>query len=82
LQSDVAEAQMVDQRERLKIHTDALVRLADIEAKYGTQVNVAHIEALIAHDQELAKAGIAADAEKHGHLVQALSQPPVMNAGA
>lgn len=80
LQADAVEAQMQDQREREKMHLDAMVRVAEIEAKYGTQVNVAQIEAMIARDQELSKAQIEADATKHGHLVQALSQPPVMNA--
>ena len=64
-----------NQLEQQKMHLDAMVRMADIEAKYGTQVNIAHVEAMIARDQEMAKAQIGADANMHGQLVQALSTP-------
>ena len=75
LQADTQDSVRKNQLEQQKMHLDAMVRMADIEAKYGTQVNIAHVEAMIAHDQELAKAQIGADANMHGQLVQALSTP-------
>jgi hypothetical protein len=75
LQQDAQDSARRNQLDQQRMHLDAMVRMADIEAKYGTQVNTAHIEALIARDQEVAKANIAAEADKHGQLVQALSQP-------
>jgi hypothetical protein len=75
LQSDAVDAARKHQLDQQKMHLDAMVRMADIEAKYGTQVNIAHVEALIAKDQELAKAQIGANTDMHGQLVQALSAP-------
>jgi hypothetical protein len=64
-----------DKREREKMHMDAMLRVAEIEAKYGTQVNVAHAEAVIARDQQIAQAQIAAETERHNAIVQAMAQP-------
>lgn len=75
LQMDAQDALRKNQLDQQKMHLDAMVRMADIEAKYGTQTNISHVEAMIAKDQELAKAQIAADSVKHGQLVQALSAP-------
>jgi hypothetical protein len=75
LQLDAQDAARKNELDQQKMHLDAMVRIADIEAKYGTQVNIAHLEAMIGHDQELVKAQIGADAAKHGQLVQALATP-------
>jgi len=75
LQLDAQDAMRKNQLDQQKMHLDAMVRMADIEGKYGTQTNISHVEAMIARDQELAKAQIAADSVKHGQLVQALSAP-------
>jgi hypothetical protein len=75
LQADTQDSVRKNQLEQQKMHLDAMVRMADIEAKYGTQVNIAHVEAMIARDQEMSKAQIGANADMHGQLVQALSTP-------
>ena len=75
LQAEMADNLRVDQREREKTHLDAMVRIADIEAKYGTQVNAAHIEALLSRDQEIAKANIDADVRRHAAVMQAMAPP-------
>jgi hypothetical protein len=75
LQADAQDSMRKNQLEQQKMHLDAMVRMADIEAKYGTQVNIAHVEAMIARDQEMSKAQIGANADMHGQLVQALSAP-------
>lgn len=74
LQSDAAiEAQKLE-LEKQKMHIDAMLRIADLEAKYGTQVNIAHIEAQLNHAQELAKANIDAETQRHNAVVQAVGQ--------
>ena len=75
LQADTQDSVRKNQLEQQKMHLDAMVRMADIEAKYGTQVNIAHVEAMIQRDQEMSKAQIGANADMHGQLVQALSTP-------
>jgi hypothetical protein len=75
LQADAQDSMRKNQLEQQKMHLDAMVRMADIEAKYGTQVNIAHVEAMIARDQEMSKAQIGANVDMHGQLVQALSAP-------
>ena len=75
LQADTQDSVRKNQLEQQKMHLDAMVRMADIEAKYGTQVNIAHVEAMIQRDQEMSKAQIGANADMHGQLVQALSAP-------
>ena len=75
LQADAQDSMRKNQLEQQKMHLDAMVRMADIEAKYGTQVNIAHVEAMIQRDQEMSKAQIGANADMHGQLVQALSTP-------
>jgi hypothetical protein len=44
-----------DDRERDKLDADLMIKAAEIEAKYGTQVNTANIEALMMRDRELLK---------------------------
>ena len=75
LQADAQDSMRKNQLEQQKMHLDAMVRMADIEAKYGTQVNIAHVEAMIQRDQEMSKAQIGANADMHGQLVQAFSAP-------
>lgn len=41
-----------DDRERDKLDADLMIKAAEIEAKYGAQVNVAQIEAMIQRDRE------------------------------
>jgi hypothetical protein len=42
-----------DDRERDKIDADLMIKAAEIEAKYGTQVNTMNIEALMQRDREV-----------------------------
>jgi hypothetical protein len=42
-----------DDRERDKLDADMMIKAAEIEAKYGAQVNTANIEALMQRDREL-----------------------------
>jgi hypothetical protein len=44
-----------DDRERDKLDADLMIKAAEIEAKYGAQVNTANIEALMQRDRELLK---------------------------
>jgi hypothetical protein len=76
VQADVEDSLRIDAREREKMRLDAMVRLAEIEAKYGTAVNTARIEAEIGHAESVTKANIEADTARHNAIVQALSQPP------
>lgn len=49
------EMMLVDDRERDKLDADVLLKAAEIEAKYGTQVNTTQIEAMMQRDRELLK---------------------------
>ena len=44
-----------DDRERDKLDADLMIKAAEIEAKYGAQVNTANIEALMQRDRELVR---------------------------
>lgn len=44
-----------DDRERDKLDVDLMIKAAEIEAKYGTPVNTASIEALIQRDREMVR---------------------------
>ena len=59
LQADIEDSIRQDQREREKMQMDMLVRVAEIEAKYGTQVNVAQIEATVRAETERQNAMLA-----------------------
>ena len=76
-----------DDRERDKLDADLMIKAAEIEAKYGTQVNTANIEALMQRDREFLKqqgemqrAAVAAAAQAAQPPVPA-PQPPVMPEG-
>ena len=74
LQAEVEDSLRQDKREREKMHMDGMLRVAEIEAKYGSQVNVAHAEAVIERDHKIAQAHIDAETNRHNAIVQALSQ--------
>jgi len=70
-----------DDRERDKLDAEVMLKSAEIEAKYGTAVNTANIEALMQRDRELLrqqaevnKAMVAAQAQ----AAQAAQLPPEM----
>jgi hypothetical protein len=44
-----------DDRERDKLDADLMIKAAEIEAKYGTPVNTASIEAMIMRDREMVR---------------------------
>ena len=46
-----------DDRERDKQDADVMLRSAEIQAKYGTQVDMASIRALMNRDREMEKMG-------------------------
>ncbi len=51
-QLDIEKTRMEDDRERDKTDVDMMLRAAEIEAKYGTQVNVAAIKAEMERDRD------------------------------
>lgn len=55
------EMMLVDDRERDKLDADVLLKAAEIEAKYGAQVNTANIEALMQRDREAIRQQAEAD---------------------
>jgi len=63
-QSDEQASLRLDQREREKMQLDMLVRVAEIEAKYGTQVNIAQIEATM-----------RAETERHSTMIASMVPP-------
>jgi hypothetical protein len=68
---DAHEVELTDQRERMKIHGDLMVRMSEIEAKYKTAIDTTHIEALIEHDKALATAKMEAMTAAHAAEAQA-----------
>ena len=44
-----------DDRERDKLDADVMLKAAEIEAKYGAQVNTAQIEAMVQRDREVSR---------------------------
>ena len=76
VQADILEANQRDKREREKMHLDALLRLAEIEAKYGGQIDLARIEGQLSHEQAIAQAAIEADTQRYQAIIQALTQAP------
>lgn len=86
LQLEVQMANMDDAREREKARMDLAVKIAEIEAKYNTQVQLGHIEQILQHEHNVAKAHLEAENErhatetdaevqKHNAMVQAMAQP-------
>lgn len=71
-----------DDRERDKLDADLMIKAAEIEAKYGAQVNTANIEALMQRDRELLRqqgemdrASVqAAQAAQNAQMAQAAQQ--------
>lgn len=71
-----------DDRERDKLDADLMIKAAEIEAKYGTQVNTANIEALMQRDREFLRqqgemdraAVQAAQAAQNAQMAQAVQQ--------
>ncbi|CAB5170722.1 hypothetical protein UFOVP155_42 [uncultured Caudovirales phage] len=74
VQADVEDSLRVDRRERERMHMDNMVKLAEIEAKYGNIENVKRIESSIFAEQELLKAQLSAETDRHNAIIQALSQ--------
>lgn len=78
-----------DDRERDKLDADMMIKAAEIEAKYGAQVNTANIEALMQRDREflrqqgeMERAAVQAQqAQQNAQMAQAVQQaqmPPEM----
>ena len=78
-----------DDRERDKLDADLMIKAAEIEAKYGTPVNTANIEAMILRDREMVRqqdemqraAAQAQQAVQNAQMAQAVQQaqtPPEM----
>jgi hypothetical protein len=71
-----------DDRERDKLDVDMMIKAAEIEAKYGAQVNTANIEALMQRDREFLRqqgemdraAVQAAQATQNAQMAQAVQQ--------
>jgi hypothetical protein len=71
-----------DDRERDKLDADLMIKAAEIEAKYGTQVNTANIEALMQRDREFLRqqgemeraAMQAQQAQQNAQMAQAVQQ--------
>ena len=74
-----------DDRERDKLDADLMIKAAEIEAKYGTPVNTASIEAMIQRDREMVRqqdemqraamqAQQAAQAQQAQQMAQAVQQ--------
>lgn len=54
-QLEVEKTRMEDDRERDRIESDVMLRAAELEAKYGTQVNLAEIRAMTDRDRDAMK---------------------------
>jgi len=71
-----------DDRERDKLDADMMIKAAEIEAKYGAQVNTANIEALMQRDREFLRqqgemervAMQAQQAQQNAQMAQAVQQ--------
>lgn len=65
-----------DDRERDKLDAEVMLKSAEIEAKYGSQVNTANIQALMQRDREF----LRQQGELERSVIQAAQQQPVMPA--
>lgn len=74
MQLDAQKMQMEDARERQNMQLDTMVKIAEIEAKYGTQANIAQIEAIIKREQSLEEARINAETQRQNAMVQSMNQ--------
>jgi hypothetical protein len=68
------EAIMQDARERERIQADAMLKAAEIQAKYGSQVDIARLERMFDHDREVILAQIKADSAERQSKINAQSQ--------
>jgi hypothetical protein len=66
-----------DDRERDKLDADTMLRAAEIEAKYNTQVNTASIQAMMQRDREFLKQAMAPVPEPTPAPMQQPMQPQV-----
>jgi len=74
VQADVEDSIRIDRRERERMQMESMIKLAEIEAKYGNIENVKRLEGSIMAEQELMKAQLQAETERHNAIIQALSQ--------
>jgi hypothetical protein len=74
VQADVEDSLRIDKRERERMHLESMIKLAEIEAKYGNIENVKRLEGSIMAEQELMKAQLQAETERHNAIIQALGQ--------
>ena len=81
VQADIEDSMRQDRREREKMHLETLMKLAEMEAKYGTQGKVAGLEAQILREQEISKAEIQAETDRHNAMIKALSTPSAPQQG-
>ena len=71
-------AMMEDARERERIQTEAMLRVAEIQAKYGSEVDVARLERMFDYDKEIILAKIKADsAERQSEMRARATSSPV-----
>jgi hypothetical protein len=68
------EAIMQDARERERIQADAMLKAAEIQAKYGSQIDIARLERMFDHDREVILAQIKADSAERQSRLNAQSQ--------
>jgi hypothetical protein len=74
VQADVEDSLRLDRRERERMQMESMIKLAEIEAKYGNIENVKRLEGSIMAEQELMKAQLQAETERHNAIIQAMSQ--------
>ena len=74
VQADVEDSLRLDRRERERLQMESMIKLAEIEAKYGNIENVKRLEGSIMAEQELMKAQLQAETERHNAIIQAMSQ--------
>jgi hypothetical protein len=67
-------AMMEDARERERIQTEAMLRVAEIQAKYGSEVDVARLERMFDYDKEIILAKIKADSAERQSQMNAAMQ--------
>jgi hypothetical protein len=68
------EAIMQDARERERIQADAMLKAAEIQAKYGSQIDITRLERMFDHDREVILAQIKADSAERQSKLNAQSQ--------
>lgn len=72
------EAIMADARERERIQADAMLRAAEIQAKYGAQFDIAQLNQIFEHDRQVILAQIKADSAERQAAINAaaMAQQP------